>query len=264
MMLQMAEATGGEAFVNTNGLSQAVEKAVEAGSNYYTLSYAPTNRDWKGDYRKIQIKTERQGLTLAYRRGYYADDPSAPARHGESKDSNAAQAPYSPLRTAMLRGGPDPTEIIFGVNVRAFSAAAEPNIAPGNQAGPKATGPYRRYAVVFSIAPRDMALTATPDGVRHCALESMIFVYDADGALLNSQSSLSKFDIPAARFASTLQSGIRFRQEISVPIKGEPFLRIGVQDPATDRVGAVELPIAAVSRLTPLDALAPAAASPPK
>jgi len=263
-MRQMAEATGGEAFVNTNGLAQAVESAVETGSNYYTLSYAPTNREWKGDYRKIQIKTERQGLTLAYRRGYYADDPRAPVRHTESKDSNAAQAPYDPLRAAMLRGGPEPTEIIFGVNIRPNSAAAEPNLAPGNHADPKTTGPYRRYTVLFSIDAKAIECAPTPDGAHHCALESLIFVYDTDGALLNSHGGLSKIDIPASRFASILQSGIRFHQEISVPVKGETFLRIGVHDQATDRVGAIELPVAAVSRLAPLDAPAPASASPPK
>jgi VWFA-related protein len=37
-MEAMAEDTGGEAFINTNGLTQAVTKAIEEGSNYYTCS----------------------------------------------------------------------------------------------------------------------------------------------------------------------------------------------------------------------------------
>jgi hypothetical protein len=45
---------------------------------------------------------------------------------------------------------------------------------------------------------------------------------------------------------------MRFKQEISVPVKGEYFLRIGVHDPATDKVGAVELPVAEVSKLPAL------------
>lgn len=263
-MRQMAEATGGEAFVNTNGLAQAVEKAVEAGSNYYTLSYAPTNREWKGDYRKIQIKTERQGLTLAYRRGYYADDPRGPVHRGESKDSTATQAPYDPLRAAMLRGGPEPTEIVFGVSVRPSSAATDPNLAPGNQAEPKTTGPYRRYSVLFFIPASAIACTAAPNGVRQCLLDTKIFVYDADGALLNSQNSHSKIEIPASRLASILKNGINLRQEISVPVKGESFIRIGLLDQVTNRLGAVELPVAAVSKLAPLDTPAPAPAFPPK
>jgi hypothetical protein len=42
-----------------------------------------------------------------------------------------------------------------------------------------------------------------------------------------------------------------------VPVKGEYFLRIGVHDLATNRVGAVEVPVYAVSRLTPWSARAP-------
>jgi hypothetical protein len=85
----------------------------------------------------------------------------------------------------------------------------------------------------------------------------MIFVYDADGVLFNTQSGRIAADIPASRFASLLQSGIRFRQEISVPVKGEYFLRIGVHDVTTNRVGAVEVPVSAVSKLQPWTAQTP-------
>ena len=44
-MEAMAEDTGGQAFYNTNGLTQAVQKAIENGSNYYTLTYSPNNMD---------------------------------------------------------------------------------------------------------------------------------------------------------------------------------------------------------------------------
>jgi VWFA-related protein len=40
-MQRIAEATGGESFVNTNGLAQAVDNAVEAGSNYTRLATRP-------------------------------------------------------------------------------------------------------------------------------------------------------------------------------------------------------------------------------
>jgi hypothetical protein len=53
-----------------------------------------------------------------------------------------------------------------------------------------------------------------------------------------------------------LKAGIHFVQDISVPLKGECFLRIGVHDETTNKVGALELPIAAVSKL-------PAIAKPP-
>lgn len=78
-MLRMAEDTGGEAFINTNGLAQAVSRAIESGSNYYTLTYSPTNTKWKGDFRKVQVKLSQPGYKLFYRRGYFADDTNSPS-----------------------------------------------------------------------------------------------------------------------------------------------------------------------------------------
>ncbi len=254
----MAEATGGRAFVNTNGLKEAVEKAIDAGSNYYTLTYTPTNQKWNGDYRKIHIDTARQGLTLAYRRGYFADDPNVPPKRGEPASATPGQAPaYSAIRNAMMRGGPDPTEIIFAASVRPSVSGSEPDVAPGNKAAAKTKGPYQRYTVQFGVDAHDIDCPATADGVHHCELEFVIIVYDVDGTLLNSMGGGIRANIPAENYAVIRQTGMRFHQDISVPVKGESFLRIGVHDETTNKVGAVELPVAAVSKLPPLAATGP-------
>ena len=66
-MQAMAEDTGGHAFINTNGLTQAVEEAIENGSNYYTLTYAPTNAVWDSRFRAIKVKVDQPGVKLNYR-----------------------------------------------------------------------------------------------------------------------------------------------------------------------------------------------------
>jgi hypothetical protein len=51
--------------------------------------------------------------------------------------------------------------------------------------------------------------------------------------------------------------GVPFHQEISVPAKGDYYLRIGVHDLRGNRVGAVEVPVEAVRNLpleTPAEA----------
>ena len=45
-----------------------------------------------------------------------------------------------------------------------------------------------------------------------------------------------------------------FHQEISVPVKGQYYLRTAIHDMVSDNVGAVEIPVAAVARLDPLTA----------
>ena len=263
-MEQMAQATGGKAFVNTNGLKEAVEKAIDAGSNYYTIAYTPINRKWNGDYRKIQVKLDRSGVTLAYRRGYFADDPNAPAQKSQAQNAKPDPGQYSALRTAMLHGGPEPTELIFAASVRAASTDNEAALVSGNQPDRKISGPYRRYAVTFMANPKELSWTMTPDGAHRCTLEFMTFVYDANGARINAQYNGIGAAIPDARFASVQNGNIKYVQQISVPVKGEYYLRLGIRDIASDHVGAVELPVATVAKLPAVDVPLPAAAPPPK
>jgi len=263
-MEQMAQATGGKAFVNTNGLKEAVEKAIEAGSNYYTIAYTPTNRKWNGDYRKIQVKLDRPGVTLAYRRGYFADDPNAPVQKSQAQNAKPDPSQYSALRAAMLHGGPEPTELIFAASVRPASTEPEAELVPGNQAGKKISGPYRRYAVTFIINPKELNWTVTPDGAHRCTLEFMTFVYDGDGARINVQYNGIGAAIPEAQFASVENGNIKYVQQISVPAKGDYYLRLGMRDIGSDHVGAVELPVAAVAKLPPIAVPLPAPPPQPK
>jgi VWFA-related protein len=268
-MTQIAEATGGEAFVNTNGLKEAAEKAADAGSNFYTLTYVPDSRESKGNYRKIQVKLDRSKVNLAYRRGYFADDPNASVRQGEPASSKGEQLPYSALRTSMQRGTPMATEIVFEADVRPSSETTEDALAPDNQGIPKLKGPYRRYTVSIAVPGRGPSCPATPDGVHHCVLEFATYVYDADGKLLNLQSNGLKAGIPSALFEKVLRIGLQYRQEISVPVKEECYLRIGLHDLNSNRLGSLELPVATVSKLPPFDtqskpsAPAPASTSAP-
>jgi VWFA-related protein len=104
-MSQMAEATGGHAFYNTNGLTQAVATAINDGSNFYTLTYTPANPARDGKFRKIKVQLARSGVNLAYRHGYYADDPDKgppPATNGQPRQSNVADS-------AVTAGVPTPS-----------------------------------------------------------------------------------------------------------------------------------------------------------
>lgn len=260
-MTQMADATGGKAFVDDNDLKAAIGKAIESGSNYYTVAYAPANQNQDGNFRKVEVKVDRPGVKLAYRRGYFADEPGSAAQHDEVQSAGTDQTPYSAMRAAMLRGAPDPEQILFIADVRPSTSDAEPTLMPGNLAAPKIAGPYRRYIVTFIANPKDMDCTATLDGEHHCVMEFLTYVYDVDGVLINTQTNGINAGFSPARYASFLKSPLTYRQQISVPAKGEYYLRLGMRDDNADHVGALELPVAAVAKLTPASPPAPASTS---
>jgi VWFA-related protein len=263
-MRQMADDTGGKAFVDDNGLKAAVQEAVDEGSDYYTLAYTPADRNWNGDYRRIQVKLSRGGVTLAYRHGYYADSPTtAPHRGSEVQEQEREALPsYDPLRAAMLYGAPQPTQIVFAASVRPAAVGAERAAAQGNRPAANVACPFRRYTVDFFFNPASLDCPAAPDGNRHCVVEFTAFVYNRDGVLVNFESEPVRISLDAAGYAAALKDHLHHRQQISVPVKGDFDLRLGIRDAGTNHLGAVELPLAAVATLPPLPAQQSAATPP--
>ncbi len=269
-MLEMAEETGGRAFLNTNGLSQAVASAIDSGSNFYTLTYSPTDPKRDGSFRKIQVKLQEQGLNLSYRRGYYAVDPDIPVLNvkidtnsalfpssSRAKGAPAPPPPVDPMRNTMIHGSPDPTQIIFKARVLPAPATSENDPAKGNSINPAAKqshGPYRRYLIDIAANPRAFVFTGSSDGLYQGDLELRVYVYDQDGALVVDSVTSSHASLTPNDLARFFNSAVQLHREISVPLKGTYFIRIGIHDPKSDRFGAIEVPVANIQRLPPLPA----------
>jgi VWFA-related protein len=259
-MLRMAEQTGGKAFLDNNDLSGAVIQAIDTGSNYYTLAYTPSDPHWNGGYRGIEVKLQQRGVTLAYRRGYYADDPEAATKKGAAAAAAQIVPTYAnnPMNLAMMRGAPDPSQIVFKVRVLPVGDL-EKKPAKGNtvSAGSGSKGPYRNYAIDLAADPEAILFTKADDGVYHSYLQFLTYVYDQDGHVINSQDDMVRSNLPPPAYARIMAIGVPFHQEISVPAKGDYYLRIGVHDLRGNRVGAVEVPVEAVRNLpleTPAEA----------
>ena len=111
-MLDIAEATGGKAFMNNNGLAHSAAKAVEEGSYYYTLSYSPTNAKFDDQLRHIKVHLKKldsgQTCHLSYRTAYFAEDPAVVA---------PVSARRNALVAALVDGTPNMQSILFKVQV---------------------------------------------------------------------------------------------------------------------------------------------------
>jgi VWFA-related protein len=269
-MSQMATDTGGEAFYNTNGLAEAVEKAIEAGSNYYTLAYTPTNRKQDGGYRQIRVQLAggdtNSAWKLSYRHGYYAgakhtdkhaETAAAPgnaAGTGTASPASVAQhTAEAYAHAAMARGAPTPEDILFKVRVLPASTATEPHVAPDNDVSPdgKVPGPFRRFAVDYITVPQELHLLHQPDGRYTDQIEFVTLVYDVDGRLLNGVDKTAVLNLTSDTYKRFQQGPVQFHLEVSAPTRQDSYLRIGIHDRNTNRFGVVEVPADAVSRLPP-------------
>jgi VWFA-related protein len=255
-MEAMAEDTGGTPYYNTNGLTQAVQKAIANGSNYYTLTYSPNDITWDARFRAIKVKVAQSGVKLNYRNGYYAIDPNDRNALNAQGAATAIVAQPTTLTTALMHGGPDPAEILFKVRIRPADTPPEAEPLKTNRTNPdpkvKVEGPYKEYGVDLVPDPHAVSCRQEASGDRHCAIEVWTYVYDRDGQLLVTVGNRIYRRLAPADYAKLLAGGMAFHQQISVPVKGEHYLRTAIHDMVSDKVGAVEIPVAAVARLEPL------------
>jgi VWFA-related protein len=244
-MDMIAAETGGKAFYNTNGLKEAVEKAVNYGENYYTISYTPPDLKWDGRYRKISVRSTAPGVHLSYRNGYYADDPAAAIAGNKV-------LPGSAMTAALLRGGPNATQILFDAFVvprdettDKLTTGAEPN-------SKLMKPPYRTYIVQYLVDLSGVQFTVSTDSVHHGALEFAAMLYTPDGEVVNVAATRLTLTLPQERFDQMMAKGLSAMQSIQAPVKGEYFLRMALHDPNGDRVGALEAPLTGLKTLATL------------
>lgn len=235
-MQEMADDTGGQAYVETNDLDKAMANAVENGSSYYTIAYVPTSTALDGAYHKIQVRIDAgHGYKLAYRHGYYADSnpTSAPDSTDQAKLLDAATA----------HDAPPATQILFKARVLPASDPSFQGVSlPGGQLAGALMGPAERYIIDLTLDAHDLAFDSLPDGSRRDPIEFSIVAYGKDGQRLNAYDQKFQLGLQEAQYQHLLNSGISVRLPFDLPT-GQSDLRIAVFDLNANRAGSLEVPL---------------------
>jgi VWFA-related protein len=212
-MDSVAEDTGGQAFSNSSDLQGAFNRVFEAGANYYTLAYAPTDLNWNGEFRHIKVTVRRKGLQLAYRKGYYATQWSLSPAQAEQK-----------FLKAMYPGIPEATMLPFKTVV-------------------KLTGPNTHVLIVgYYISGEDVAFQNSKDGRKRAQIKFAAIAYTRNGKPSSVASHLVTLRLKPKEFGKILESGIFFRQPIQWR-PGDDRLCVGVLDKQTGSFGTLDVPV---------------------
>ena len=235
-METLARETGGRAFYNTNGLDAAIAKAIDEGSHYYTLAYAPTDGRTDGKYRRIEVRVPEREYKLSYRRGYYADKPEV-EKTAESEDD--------PLIPLIGFGMPNFDQISFQIE----ATLVHPQPTPGaRRAGTNTElpDPVIRYATDIAVSLQNFSLETAADGSKRGRLEAMLVAYDRTGKIVNISKRASRFALPARDFDALQAKGLPLHLEIDVP-PGDVYLRTGIYDLKSGNAGTLGFPLPAPS-----------------
>lgn len=246
-MDMLASETGGKAFYNQNDLSGIIGKVTGHSADFYTLSYSPADSKMDGKFRNIEVKVgDNEHYTLAYRRGYVARDedlPGAAQSRQEQAAQSASQDPtrIDPLEPFMVFGMPQSEQILYKTLIQHMDSKA----GGSSNTKPSLKGPTDRYSIDFALDINDLKLKSDADGLHKGTLNLSIIVYDKYGQVSSREDHLVKLDIKPDVYSVFQKTGVQLHGEFMVP-KGQYWLRTGVYDEASRKVGTMEVPLSSV------------------
>jgi VWFA-related protein len=237
-MQDLAEQTGGHAFLNTNDFQGAVSQAIEDGSTYYTLAYAPAAKATDGKFHKIKVHVSGGSYQLAYRRGYFAT--AEQTTQGPDQGSGLMQ-------TAILRGAPASSEIVFQARLLpatdpAFQQDAKVVSAQGGEMSAALHANKKRYVVDLRVDLSTLVFDVGGDGAREAKLQLAVVGYDEDGKRLNGLAQAFALHMPQDRFQQFSSAGLPLRTYIDLP-PGPVFLRLALREVGAEKIGSLEVPL---------------------
>ena len=243
----VAESTGGIAYSETNDLATSVLKALDNGANYYSIAYVPPTQTYNGAYHKINVKVDRPGVTVVFRKGYYSDnlakDKITP---GLTLSLTPPPAYAGNMKAPMSRGFATSQDILFNVGVEPSKLPPKPGDSPVlGTLNPRLQGKRLiRYGFDYVVPAEQIVFTNGPNQTHKAALDFDIAVYDTNDRLLTGLSQVVRTTLNDATYQENMarKEPIRLFQQIDLP-PGQLFLRVGVLDRTTNKVGTLELPL---------------------
>jgi VWFA-related protein len=240
----VAEATGGVAYSEANDMATAVDKALDDGANYYSVSYIPPSIKYDGTYHKIDVKVDRPGIHLTFRKGYFADDVSKMKMPpGLSLSTTPPPAANGNMKAPMSRGLATSTDILFDVEVKPSATPRKPGAPPLGTLNPALQGRrLTRYGLQYAVPSQQIFFKDGKNSSHDGNLDFDIAVFDSNDKLLTGLSQVVKVTLNDAKYKQMLanQEPIHLFQQIDLP-PGQLFLRVGVLDHNSDKVGTLEL-----------------------
>jgi VWFA-related protein len=232
-MEQVAEDSGGEAFYNNNDLKTEIAKAIDDGSQFYTITYIPPKLKEDSRYHHIKVEVTQPGLHLVYRQGYNAErvptlDSPAPGP-AQMKASMEGRAPIA-------------TQILFDVGVwpgSVSNAAAGSQTPASAKSKPSKTVPYDIH---YGFPASEIAFTEDADGMLHGSLEFDVVAYDIFGRRVALLTQIVKMPLRLNEYDEFAAKSFQFTQRIDLPL-GQISLHVGILDNVNSKVGTLEIPV---------------------
>ncbi len=201
---ELAVKTGGFLTANTNDLRKPMRHVVEDIYSYYEISYRPSNRDYNGAFRRLEVRVDRPKAEIQSRSGYFAMPP-------ELKE---ALFPYEvPLLKAIAMDRPP-----AGVEFRLKPYLFQPGAALG------------RCAFDIEVPFANMKLERDPaTGIYKSGVSAVVLVKDAQGRIARKFTRIVPLQITEDKIEALKAGSFIYNDHLALP-PGQYTLEAAVGD----------------------------------
>jgi VWFA-related protein len=234
LMSNVAEATGGRAVYDYNGLALAAGQIVRDDGEYYTLTYSPHNFHYDNKWHKVSVTLPGTYYTLSYRRGYFADGTS-PAESRPRRPRNRLLANGETAQELPTSSAP----IIFQASVREGPVAAPPN-----STGDVQTEKPRKGTAAFTVQyalPLDAFAVRSVNGKPTVQCGAAVIAFNDNGTMIAHRAQEVTFSLKEDAAAHPAGKLLPLDLEVDLS-KGDVYLLVGAWDMASRRLGTLEIP----------------------
>jgi hypothetical protein len=237
-MDSVAQATGGQAFYNSNGLQEITEHLLESDDSFYTLTYSPRNLQFDNKWHKVHVAVDGASYRLSYRSGYFADGS---VREGDqtTRPRTRLLANGEKLEVSELRDRP----IIFRASVLPASDPAVANLDKTSGSLPlpepkKGSVPF----LIHYMVPIDALTMRTVDG-QHTVMWGIAAIgLNGDGSTVEHKAYQMTMTLPKDVLYRSPELPVTMDQQIDLS-KDDKFLHLGVWDAVSGRFGTIDIPL---------------------
>ncbi len=215
-MHDMADDTGGRAFVNTNDLTGAIRQAIEDSAVTYTLGFYISSESIDGEFHEIKVEVKRKGVIPRYPKGYFAFKDTPVTK--EENRRNLLAALHSPIESSAI-----PVRVKID----------------------RVEKPLPHCLSIFGSIDIHNVQVLQNGGVRKVDLDVVTVEQDESGKVVAQSGTTINLRFSDKRYADYVKSGVPFHQFVQ-PKSDATTLRILVEDPSTAEVGSLMIPISGI------------------
>jgi VWFA-related protein len=222
---QLAEETGGVAFVGQNDFDKAFDRIVQENSSYYVLGYYSTNDRRDGRLRNVSVRVAGYPESqVTYRKRYAAPRGRAPKNTAAGKPLDPSKGLTSELLQTMASPLPK-----TGLQLRVTAVAK------------KGVGKNTDLEVLVDTLGKDLTFTEK-NGTFNNRLSMSIGIFTKDGKSVAAERPDVDLNLRPETHERVAQNGVRVLRHLSIP-PGRYQLRVAAQDNAKTKQGSAHFDI---------------------